>query len=121
MSKILIIEDNVDIAELLRDSLSREGFEVVICNDACQGVQFTHKTKPDLILLDLMLPAGGGFSVLENIKLSGYTKTIPVVVLTASKDEEHKKKAIDMGVDEYLEKPYDNNQLISVIRRIIKQ
>jgi len=120
MSKILIIEDNVDIAELLRDSLVKEGFEVVLCQDGYQGVQFTHKEKPNLILLDLMLPAGGGFAVLENIKLSGFTKSIPVVVLTASKDSEHKKKAEAMGVAAYMEKPYETAELIAVIRDALK-
>lgn len=121
MKKILIIEDTVEIAELLRDVLMKKGFSVVICHDGYQGIEFTHREKPDLILLDLMMPAGGGFYVLEKIKLSSFTKGIPVVVLTASKDSDHKAKAIEMGIDAYLEKPYDTNQLVATIQGFLSE
>jgi len=121
MKKILIIEDNVDIAGLMRDMLVKEGFDVATCEDGYQGVQLTHKGKPDLIILDLMLPAGGGFTVLQNIKLSMHTRSIPVVVLTASKDSAHKEKAMKFGVDAYLEKPYDSKQLVETIRTLLEK
>lgn len=116
MKKILVIEDNEEILELLRDVLVKSGFAVVTCQDGCQGVEFTHRENPDLIVLDLMMPAGGGFYVLEKIKMTDETKNIPVVVLTASKDPAHKAKAIDSGVDAYLEKPYNFPQLVTTIR-----
>ncbi len=119
MKKILLVEDNPEIAELLRDGLYAEGFEVAICPDAYQGVEFTHRIRPDLIILDLMLPAGGGFAVLEKIKLSVKTRHIPVVILTASKDTEHRKKAIEMGAKAYLEKPYETKDLADMIRSIL--
>ncbi len=119
MPKVLIIEDNADIAELLKDGLSAEGFEVRVCPDAYQGVEFTHRLQPDIIVLDLMLPAGGGFAVLEKIKLSTHTRDIPVVVLTASKDSEHKKHALGMGVVAYLEKPYETKDLANKLREIL--
>lgn len=119
MAKILVIEDNVELSILIRDLLVAEEFDVMCCQDGCQGVAFTHKYKPDLILLDLMLPAGGGFYVLQNIKLSTLTKGIPIVVLTASKDQEHKKKAQEYQVDAYLEKPYDPKELVGVIKRYL--
>jgi len=119
MSRILIIEDNVDIAELLKDLLIREKFEVTVCYDGVQGTEFVHKLKPDLILLDLMLPAGGGFYVLDKVKLSSNTNMIPIVVLTASRDTEHRQKAIAKGVNAFLEKPYDPKQLVALIRGIL--
>ena len=121
MSKILIIEDNPDIAELLKDLLSKEKFETAICYDGLQGREFALKFKPDLILLDLMLPAGGGFYVLEKVKLSALTKSIPIVVLTASKDIGHRNKALEMGVQAFIEKPYDPQALISTIRGLLGQ
>jgi DNA-binding response OmpR family regulator len=119
MNKILIIEDNTEISELLHDLLVREKYEVLISYDGIQGTEFTHKFKPDLILLDLMLPAGGGFYVLDKVKLSSLTKHIPIVVLTASKDTEHRNRAIKMGVDAFLEKPYEPQVLLSTIRGLI--
>jgi len=116
VKKILIIEDNLEIAELLKDVLLQEGYTVAMCHDGYQGIEFTRREKPRLIILDLMMPAGGGFYVLEKIKQFDDTKGIPVVVLTASKDDTHKDKAIKMGIDAYLEKPYDARQLIATIR-----
>ena len=116
MSKILIIEDNVDLASLARDLLVKNGYEVLVCYDGIQGREVVMKEKPDLILLDLMLPGGGGFYVLENLKLSSLTKFIPVVVLTASKDKEHRRKAEELGVEAFIEKPYDNRQLLAIIQ-----
>lgn len=121
MNKILIIEDNVDIAELLRDLLVKEKFEVLVSGDGIQGTEFTHKHRPDLILLDLMLPAGGGFYVLEKVKLSLHTKAIPIIVLTASKDTTHRNKALQMGVNAFIEKPYDPKSLVSTIRGLLGQ
>ena len=119
MAKILIIEDNPEIAGLIRDSLIAQGFEATTCPDAYQGIEFTHRMKPDLILLDLMLPAGGGFNVLENVKLSVHTKGIPVIVLTASKDSKHKDKALELGVVAFLEKPFDFKELINKIKEVL--
>jgi len=119
MNKILVVEDNYELSGLISDLLKSEGFEVITCEDGMQGVAYTHNQKPDLIILDLMLPAGGGLHVLENIRLSNITKTIPIIVLTASKDEVHKEKAKEFGVDAYLEKPYDPELLIKTIRGLL--
>jgi len=121
MSKILIIEDNMDLAGLMQDLLVKSGFEVTVCYDGIQGREFASKEKPDLVLLDLMLPGGGGFFVLENLQLSSLTQNIPVVVLTASKNPEHRQKAVEKGVAAFVEKPYDNQQLLSIIRGVISQ
>jgi len=121
MSKILIIEDNMDVAGLLNDLLAQNNYETVVCYDGVQGREFAQREKPDLILLDLMLPGGGGFFVLERLSLSSLTRNIPVVVLTASKDKEHRQKAIDMGVTAFVEKPYDNKQLLTIIQGILNK
>ena len=121
MSKILIIEDNMDVASLLHDLLVRHGYEVSVCYDGIQGYEFAQRQKPNLILLDLMLPGGGGFYVLERLKLSTMTKYIPVLVLTASKDPEHRKKAMEFDVAAFVEKPYENKQLLEFIRGILGQ
>jgi DNA-binding response OmpR family regulator len=117
---ILIIEDELDTAKLLVKRLRDEGFEVRVAADAYQGTALTQALKPDLIVLDLMLPAGGGFSVLKNIHNIPTLSYIPVVILTGISDEEYKKKVLDEGVEAYIEKPYDHNVLISTIQNILK-
>ena len=119
MRKILIIEDEEDVAIVVRKRLVDAGFAAVVSADATQGVQMAHDEKPDLIVLDLMLPAGGGLKVLKDIKISMHTKFIPVVVLTGMKDEEYKKQVLDEGVDAYLEKPYEPTHLIATIEKIL--
>jgi len=121
MSKILIIEDEPDTARVVTKRLTQSGFEVVVAVDAYEGVKFAHKEKPDLIILDLMLPAGGGFSVLKSIKMTAEIRYTPVVVLTGIKNEEYKQQILDEGVQAYLEKPYDPDVLISTIRNILNK
>lgn len=119
MSKILVIDDEVDITKVLKKRLSTAGFDVIIAMDGYQGTEFAYKELPDLIILDLMLPAGGGLSVLKNLKLSVKTNDIPIVVLTAMRDEKYKKDILNTGVEAYLEKPFDAEKLIAVIRDLL--
>lgn len=121
MSKILIIEDELDTVKVVTKRLTQNGFEVVVALDAYEGVKFAHKEKPDLIILDLMLPAGGGLYFLKNIKMAAGIRFTPVVVLTGIKNEEYKQQILDEGVEAYLEKPYDPDELISTIRGILKK
>ena len=121
MSKILIIEDEPDTVKVVAKRLTQSGFEVVVAVDAYEGVKFAHKEKPDLIILDLMLPAGGGLSVLKNIRMTTGIRSTPVVVLTGIKNEGYKQQILDKGVEAYLEKPYDPDVLISTIRNILNK
>lgn len=121
MSKILIIEDEPDIAKIVFKRLTQSGFEAVVAVDAYEGVALAHKEKPDLIILDLMLPAGGGLSVLKSIRIAGAIRYTPVVVLTGIKNEDYKQQVLNQGIEAYLEKPYDPDVLISTIQNILKK
>ncbi len=117
--KILIIEDEPDMARLLFVALKNAGYDSVVAPDGLLGTKLAHKEKPDLIVLDLMLPAGGGFGVLENVKSSIETSTIPVIVYSAFKDDERIKKAKEKGADAYLDKTCEPSELINTIRTLI--
>jgi len=117
--KILVVEDEADIAKVLVKRLSKEGFEVLLAGDAYQGVALAHKEKPDLLILDLMMPAGDGLSVLQNLRKSTKTSTIPIIILTGNKDEEYKQKVLKEEVAAYLEKPYEADALIDTIKNIL--
>lgn len=120
MPKILAIEDEIDALRVLRKRLIDSGFEVVVSTDAYQGIEAAHREKPDLIILDLILPAGGGWSALKNIKASLHTRFIPIVVLTGVKNENLKDNLIAEGAEAYFEKPYDSKELIEAIKKILK-
>ncbi len=118
--KVLIIEDNADVAQGLADFLNVSGFEARIALDALCGVTAAHRFKPDLILLDLMLPAGGGLMVLKTIKLSTHTNKIPVLVITGSLDEDYKKKVSEYGVSTFLQKPCNAGQVLSEAKKLLQ-
>lgn len=121
MSKILIIEDELDVQKVVARRLSQHGFEVVAADDGCRGIELAHSSEPDLIVLDFMLPAGNGLVVLKNLRSSSHTRYIPVVILTSMKNEEYKQKVLDEGVSAYLEKPYEPDELIRTIEGILKK
>ncbi len=119
MSKILVVEDEMDVSKVLRKRLQEAGYEVVVAIDAYQAVEYAHKEKPDLIILDLMLPAGGGLSVIKNIKMSPRLAYLPVVVLTGIRDDQYKAKVLEEGVDAYLEKPYEVEVLLKTLSDVL--
>ena len=117
----MIIDDDLDVIKLLNKRLTQQGFEVMVAQDAYQGIAMIHKTPPDLIILDLIMPAGGGQAVLKNIRLSNQIKYIPIIVLTGITDPEYKKQVLSDGVDAYIEKPYDPDELISSIKALLNK
>lgn len=119
--KILIVEDEVDAAKVLVKRLETNGFDVIVAVDAYQGTAFINKDRPDLVILDLMLPAGGGLSVLKNIRNNPKVAYTPIIVLTGMKDENIKKEVMDSGVDAFLEKPFDSSELLAIINTLLNK
>lgn len=119
MKKILIIEDDGMFAQILMDQLTKAGFNVLRAADAYQGQQAVNSLKPDLIILDLMLPAGHGLDVLRNLRASFLTQSIPIIILTALKDEGIRQEVEAVGVQAYLTKPYQSEELIQKIKTIL--
>ena len=119
MSKILIVEDEADLVTFMTERLVKEGFEVDSAKDVYEAIELLHKAKPDLLILDLMLPAGGGLTVLKNLRADRETAKIPVIVLTASHSPGYKEEVMKMGVQAYMEKPYDSPKLIAVIKKAL--
>ena len=118
MNKILIVEDDVRIAEALGVRLRYAGYEVVTAGDGFTGLKMTMTHKPDLIVLDIMMPVGMGFSVAERRKSLGLGE-IPVVFITASKRAGLRKTAQQLGAAGFFEKPYDAEELLSAISLIL--
>ena len=120
MPKILIVEDEDDAAMLLGKRLSKNGFEVLTASDVPKSIEVLQKQKVDLVILDLMLPAGGGVTVLKSLRENSRTSSIPVVVLTATHSPGYKQKVLDEGVESYMEKPYDPAELVTTIKGLLK-
>jgi DNA-binding response OmpR family regulator len=117
--KILIVEDENELVFGLTTLLKSLGYLVIAANDSLFGVALAHKEKPDLIILDLGLPAGGGFYVLENLKKSTSTFDIPILILTAQQQMGLEEKVKQMGAAAFFNKPFDPKLLQTKIKEIL--
>lgn len=114
--KILLIEDDKYIFRAYKDGLERAGFEVIGASDGAEGVAKAKDKKPDLILLDLILPIKNGFEVLEEIKMDDATKNIPVVILSNLGQESDVAKGNALGAEDYLIK--SNYSMKEVVEKV---
>jgi len=118
--RILIVDDERDIVKALTIRLRGAGYEVVTAFDGAQGIFMAHKENPDLIILDIRMPAGNGFSVAEKLKQSTNTLAIPVIFLTGSPERNSEEKAMALGARFYVKKPYDPEELLDAIKRALE-
>ena len=121
MATILVVEDELDVQKVVAKRLTSRGFTVHCASDGYQAVQKAHKIAPDLIVLDLQLPAGDGLSVLRKLRISDNTRMTPIVVLTGMTNELIKQSVLTEGVDAYLQKPYDSQVLLDTIDKILNK
>ncbi len=117
--KILFVDDDKDLVKAMTIRLKASGYDVVTATDAISAVSKAQKEKPDLIILDIGLPAGSGFDVMERLKkLPG--KKIPVIILTAREPVVHKAMAFIEGAEDFFQKPVDNEDLLRSINRVLE-
>jgi len=115
---VLIIDDDAELCELVGEYLEGEGFEVESVHDGVSGVELCLQSKPELVILDVMLPGLGGFAVLGKIREAS---KVPVIMLTARGDEVDRIVGLEMGADDYLSKPFNPRELAARIRAILRR
>ena len=118
--KILIVDDERDIVKAVMIRLQTSGYEVVTAFDGAQGVFMAHKEKPDLIILDIRMPAGDGFSVAQRLRKSINTFQIPIIFLTGSPEKNSEQRAQELGARFYIKKPYDPEELLDAVKRALE-
>ena len=116
--KILVIEDEANIAQLIRLYLEQAGYSVVIASDGVAGLEMHAREHPDLVILDLMLPALDGMEVCRRIRAWANT---PILMLTARQSEEDRIAGLDMGADDYLVKPFSPREVVSRVKAILRR
>lgn len=118
MNRILIIDDDEDLCELVSEYLTVEGFETKAINDGKSGLETALDEEPDLIILDVMLPKMNGFDVLRELRKSSQ---IPVLMLTARGDDTERIVGLEIGADDYLPKPFNPRELVARIRAVLRR
>ncbi|MDX1494802.1 MAG: response regulator transcription factor [Longimicrobiales bacterium] len=119
MSRILIIEDNEDLAFGLRRTLEFEGYEVDVAEDGEAGLDLARSAEPDLVVLDVMLPGMDGFDVLEELR--GHGARMPVLMLTARDEEADVVMGFHSGADDYVTKPFSTLELVARVRALLRR
>src|SRR5207302_7428841 len=118
MKKIVILEDDTRIATALAIRLESAGYEVLTAPDGVQGLKLVLDSRPDLILMDVWMPVGLGFSVAQRLQSLGLSG-VPIIFITASKQKELKKTAKALGAVGFIEKPYDPEKLLAAIAKAL--
>ncbi len=118
MATILIVEDDAHVADMIQLALEREGYRVLKAFDGQRGLDIARAQRPDLIVLDLMLPVLDGFSVCRAVR---QTQQTPILMLTARTDEVDKVLGLELGADDYLTKPFSPRELVARIRAILRR
>ena len=116
--KILVVDDEEDVARALKIRLKANGYHVVLASDSVQAFSMANKEKPNLIILDIMIPGGGGFVVAERLKQSTATHHIPIIFLTGISGGE--ERAYKVGASGYLMKPYHPEKLLETIHNALE-
>lgn len=119
--RILAVDDERHIVRLIQVNLERAGYEVVTANDGAQALEIVAADRPDLIVLDWMMPQLNGMETLKRLKQDEATRDIPVIMLTAKSQDADVFKGWQSGADCYLTKPFNPMELLSFVKRIIEQ
>ncbi len=117
--KILVIDDDPEIVKLLTVRLGDNDFNVISANDALYAVRMAFEEKPDLIILDVNMPGGGGVSVFDRVRKLKTTTNVPVIFLSGCEDKDIQKQVLENGAVGFISKPFKSEELLSVIRKAL--
>ena len=118
---ILVVEDEPDTAELLEFHLENAGYKVTIAEDGYEALKKIHKLRPDLLILDLMIPEIDGFEVCRLIRKDPANESLPVMMCTAKSDETSKIQGLDFGADDYVTKPFSPREVVLRVKNLLKR
>ncbi|HKV10270.1 MAG TPA: response regulator, partial [Thermoanaerobaculia bacterium] len=119
--RILLIEDEPDIAEVLQYNLEKEGFEVEVARRGDTGLEAVRREPPDLLVLDLMLPGIDGLELTRLLKRDGATSRLPIVMLTAKSEEVDRIVGLELGADDYIPKPFSPREVVLRVKAVLRR
>jgi phosphate regulon transcriptional regulator PhoB len=119
--KVLVVEDEKDIVELLRYHLEREGYQCLQAADGSTALRLTRQHRPDLLILDLMLPGLDGLEVCRQLRRDAATAHIPIIMLTAKAEEVDRIVGLEVGADDYVVKPFSPREVVARVKAILRR
>lgn len=119
--KILIVEDERDISRMLEYNLRKEGYATLLAADGPSGAALAARERPDLVLLDIMLPGVDGLEVLKRLRFDSKTASLPVILLTAKSEETDKVVGLELGADDYITKPFAIKELLARVKSVLRR
>ena len=114
---VMVVDDSLTVRKITSRMLTREGFEVATAKDGVDGLQQLQDIEPDMILLDIEMPRMDGFEFARNVRADAKTRNIPIIMITSRTADKHRNHALELGVNEYMGKPYQEEQLLTLIRQ----
>jgi len=121
MKKILVVDDEKDLLDLVRRILARGGFEVITASDGKEGLAKVYSEAPDLMILDINMPVMNGWEVCRKIRKDPLYKHLPVIMLTVRRTKKDQLKGLDLGSDEYITKPFSPTELIARVKTVLQR
>ena len=119
MTTILVVEDSKEIAALVKFRLKSSGYEVVTAENGKVGLEIAQKNRPDMIILDVMMPVMNGLETLMALKSEYSTRSIPVIFLTAQSTEQEIIKGLELGAEDYITKPFSPQELVTRVKTVL--
>jgi len=119
--KVLVVEDEADVAEMIRYNLGREGYEVRLAATGTDALRQVKEVRPDLILLDIMVPHLNGWEICRRLRQDRETQAIPVIMVTGRVEEGDKVLGFEMGADDYVTKPFSPRELVARVRAVVRR
>ncbi|KZB70008.1 MULTISPECIES: response regulator [Thalassospira] len=119
--KVLIAEDEETIVESLSFLMEKEGYDVRVATDGQTAISMIARDAPDMVLLDVMMPGCDGFEVVRAVRSDANTKLIPIMMLTAKTREVDRRKGLELGVDDFVTKPFSTRDVVSRVRALLER
>jgi chemosensory pili system protein ChpA (sensor histidine kinase/response regulator) len=118
---IMVVDDSLTVRKITSRMLAREGYEVITAKDGVDALQQLQDVRPGCILLDVEMPRMDGFEFARNVRAADDTRKIPIIMITSRTADKHRNHALDIGVNEYMGKPYQEEQLLGLVKRYTRE
>ncbi|MEO1850535.1 MAG: response regulator, partial [Psychrobacter sp.] len=118
-STILVVDDSVTVRKVTSRFLERQGFNVAVAKDGIDAIEILQDTTPDMILLDIEMPRMDGFEVATQVRFNSRLQHIPIIMITSRTGEKHRERALEIGVNDYMGKPFQEKELLEKIQRLL--